>query len=148
MPTGVDVEERRRTRSGAVGGLALLVGGTAVAAVAGGAHSTSSSVALGILACALTHSLLDEIRRQARRRSPGWTPHDTVSTLALGAGALVALALTLLDVLPLRVRVVGGGLAVGYAAVCLYYYVLRRRAVHAAPTPAPVVAADPGAGLP
>jgi hypothetical protein len=128
-----------------VGGLSLLVGGTAVAAVAGGAHSVFSSIALGVLALALAHTLLDEIRRQATRRSSGdWTVHDTVNALLLGFGAVVAFVTTSTGAAPLYIRVVAGVLGIGYAGACCRFTLLRRRTLIAARQdgPAPVVATD------
>ena len=142
------MEERRRARTGTVAGLTLLVGGTAVTAVAGGTHSVPSSVALGILTLALAHSLLDEIRRQATRRSSaGWTIHDTVNTLVLGGGAIAAFVTALLGAVPVPVRLVAAALTLGYAAACLHLGCLRRRTVAAAPDrPAPAATGDPRTG--
>src|SRR4051812_32892153 len=82
-----DVEERRGARVGTVSGLALLAGGTAVAGVAGGAHSIFATILLGLLALVMGHALLVEIRRQARRRSPRWARQDTINAVLLGCWA-------------------------------------------------------------
>jgi hypothetical protein len=124
------VRERRAARVGTVSGLALLTGGTAVAAVAGGAHSVFATILLGMLAAGMGHALLDEIRRQARRRSAAvWGRHDTVNAVLLGLWAAGALSATLLAVVPPAVRVVGLTLFLGYALSCAYFVVERRRAV-------------------
>ena len=124
------VEERRAARVGTVSGLALLAGSTAVAAVAGGAHSIFATIMLGLLAAGMGHALLDEIRRQARRRSaPGWARHDTVNTVLLAswaAGALIAAASV---VTPTAVRAVGLGLSLAYALCCACFVVERRRTI-------------------
>lgn len=131
------MEERRRARVGTVGGLALLTGGTAVAAVAGDAHSVVASLTLGMLAAGMGHALLDEIRRQATRGpAGGWVVQDTVNAALLGGWAVAALVTTLLYPGPVPLRAVGAALAVGYAAVCAYFVWLRRRAVRTAGRPA------------
>jgi hypothetical protein len=124
------VEERRSARVGTVSGLALLAGGTAVATVAGGAHSVFATILLGMLATGMGHALLDEIRRQARRRSVrGWATQDTVNTALLAGWAAGALIGTVLVVAPPSVRAVGLGLALGYALSCAYFVVERRRTI-------------------
>lgn len=124
------MEERRRARVGTVGGLALLTGGTAVAAVAGDVHSIFASVTLGLLAAGMGHALLDETRRQATRGpAGGWVVQDTVNAALLGSWAVAALVTTVLYPGPVRLRAVGAALTVGYAAVCAYFVWLRRRAV-------------------
>ena len=136
------VEERRSARVGTVSGLALLAGGTAVAAVAGGAHSVFSTVLLGLLALGMGHALLTEIQRQARRRGlGGWAAQDTINTALLACWAVGALSLTLLAVAPMTVRAVGALLTLGYALSCAYFVLERRRtitlpATEAAPAPA------------
>jgi hypothetical protein len=111
-----------------VSGLALLAGGTAVAAVAGGRHSPFATALLGLLALGMAHALLDELRRQARRRPKGgWATQDTVNTLLLSAWTAGALAGTVLIGAPLRVRAVGGALTLAYAAICGFFVVERRR---------------------
>jgi hypothetical protein len=126
------VEERRRARIGTVSGLALLAGGTAVAAVTGGAHSIFATLLLGLLTVGMAHALLDEIRRQARRRSaPDWAVHDTVNTALLATWAVVALTAAVLPVTPGGVRPVGLALSLGYALCCAYFVVERRRTVAA-----------------
>jgi len=123
------VEERRSARVGTVSGLALLAGGTAVAAVAGGAHSVFATVLLGLLTLGLGHALLTEIKRQAGRRGGGWAVPDSVNTVLLASWAGGALALTLAPVAPVAVRGVAALLAVGYALSCAYFVHERRRAI-------------------
>src|SRR4051794_24523123 len=111
----VDVEERRSARVGTVSGLALLAGGTAVAAVAGGAHTIFATILLGLLALCMGHALLTEIRRQAHRRSAGgWARADTINTVLLACWAGGALTGTLLAGAPVPLRVVGLLLTLGY----------------------------------
>ena len=125
------MEERRSARIGTVSGLALLAGGTAVAAVAGGAHSIFATILLGLLALGMSHSLLVEIRRQARRWSPGgWRRADTVNMALLACWAEAALVLGI-EAGPVAVRLVGGALAAGYAASCGYFVTERRRSIAA-----------------
>lgn len=115
---------------GTVSGLALLAGGTAVAAVAGGTHSIFSSLLLGMLAVGMGHALLTEIRRQARRRSVGgWAVQDTVNAVLLASWATGALTATVLAVAPAMVRAVGFLLTLGYAVSCAYFVRERRRAI-------------------
>lgn len=132
-------EERRSARIGTVSGLALLAGGTAVAAVAGGAHSIFATILLGLLALGMSHSLLVEIRRQARRRSAGgWSRTDTINAVLLASWAEAALVLTILEAGPLSVRAVGVALATAYAGSCGYFVTERRRTITAravAPSP-------------
>jgi hypothetical protein len=150
------VEERRTARVGTVSGLALLTGGTAVAAVAGGAHSIFATVTLGALGLSMGHALLDEIRRQARRGSAGgWAAQDTLNTVLLGSWAAGALLGALLHPGPVRLRTVGIALTLGYAAICGYFVWLRRRTLDActsAPTASPGRASpsvdSPGADAP
>jgi hypothetical protein len=124
------VKERRSARVGTVSGLALLAGGTAVAAVAGGAHSIFATALLGMLAVGMGHALLDETRRQARRQTiGGWARQDTVNTALLAAWASGALLTTVLAVAPVHVRVVGLVLALGYAVICGYFVVERCRTI-------------------
>jgi hypothetical protein len=126
----VDVEERRSARVGTVSGLALLAGGTAVAAVAGGTHSFFATALLAMLTIGMAHALLTEIRRQARRRGlGGWAAQDTVNTVLLAGWAVGALTTTLLTVVPVTVRAVGALLALGYAVSCAYFVRERRRAI-------------------
>ena len=125
------MEERRVARIGTVSGLALLAGGTAVAAVAGSAHSIFATLLLGLLAAGMGHALLDEIRRQARRRSVStWAAHDTVNTVLLAGWAAGALVGSVLAVAPATVRAVGLTLSLGYALSCGYFVLERRRAIH------------------
>jgi hypothetical protein len=123
------VEERRAARIGTVGGLALLVGGTAVAAVAGGAHSIFATILLGMLAVGMGHALVEEIWRQARRGSPGWAGHDTINTVLLATLSVGTLIGTVLAVHPLSVRIVGLTLSLGYALSCAHFVVERRRTI-------------------
>lgn len=124
------MEERRKARVGTVSGLALLAGGTAVAAVAGGSHSIFATLLLGMLAVGMGHALLDETRRQARRLSVGgWAAQDTVNTALLAAWAAGALIATVLVVAPMQVRIVGLALTLGYAVVCGYFVVERCRTI-------------------
>lgn len=120
------MRERRQARVGTVSGLALLVGGTAVAAVAGG--SVFATVLLGLLAAGLGHALLSEIRRQAGRRVPGWGVADTVNAVLLGVWSGGALVMAVL-VVPAPVRAVGLVLSVGYAVSCVYFVRERSRAI-------------------
>lgn len=130
------MEERRAARIGTVSGLALLAGGTAIAAVAGGTHSIFATVLLGMLAVGMGHALLDEIRRQARRRSvAGWARHDTVNAVLLAAWAGGALSTTILAVAPTTVRAVGLALSLAYAVSCAYFVVERRRTITSPPPP-------------
>jgi len=123
------VEERRAARIGTVSGLALLVGGTAVAAAAGGARSVFATILLGLLALGMTHALLDEIRRQARRSVGAWIAHDTANTVLLGIWAGVALITSVLAPAPAAVRAVGLTLSLGYAVSCAYFVIERRRTI-------------------
>ncbi|GAA2495530.1 hypothetical protein [Winogradskya humida] len=131
------MKERRSARVGTVSGLALLAGGTAVAAVAGGAHSVFATVLLGMLAVGMGHALLTELQRQARRRNvDGWAPQDTVNTVLLASWAGGALSATLLAVAPTTVRAVGLLLALGYALSCAYFVAERYRTISDPPDPA------------
>ncbi len=126
------MEERRAARIGTVSGLALLAGGTAIAAVAGSARSVFATALLGLLTLGMGHALLDEIRRQARRRTAGgWAVHDTVNAVLLAGCAGGALITAGLVVTPVTVRAVGLTLSLGYAASCAYFVRERRRAITA-----------------
>ena len=115
------MEERRSARIGTVSGLALLAGGTAVAAVAGGAHSIFATILLGLLTLGTGHSLLVEIRRQARRWTPGgWCRADTVNMVLLACWAEAQLVLSI-EAGPIAPRLLGGALAAGYVASCGYF---------------------------
>ena len=132
------VEERRGARVGTVSGLALLTGGTAVAAVAGGAHSVFATLLLGLLALGMSHSLWVEIRRQARRRTPGgWARADTVNTVLLGCWAEAALILTIVEGGPTPVRAVGAALTMAYVCCCVFFVTERRRALASQPATEP-----------
>jgi hypothetical protein len=132
------VEERREARIGTVSGLALLTGGTAVAAVAGGSHSVFATLLLGLLALGMSHSLWVEIRRQAHRRSPGgWARADTVNAVLLGCWAEAALILTIIEAGPAPVRAVGGALTLAYACCCAFFVTERRRTIAALSSPEP-----------
>lgn len=136
------MEERRGARIGTVSGLALLAGGTAVAAVAGGAHSVFATILLGLLAIGMGHSLMVEIRRQARRRTPGgWARQDTINAVLLACWAEAALIMTIVEAGPAPVRAVGLALTTGYAGGCGYFVTERRRAI-AAQQPAEPVSAQ------
>jgi hypothetical protein len=131
-----------------VSGLALLAGGTAVAAVAGGAHSIFATILLGMLTVGMGHALLEEIRRQARRSMAGWATHDTVNAVLLAAWAAGALITTVLAVKPASVRAVGVLLSLGYALSCGYFVLERRRMVTAVAEAAPEPPAAPSAAAP
>jgi hypothetical protein len=124
------VEERRSARIGTVSGLAVLAGATAVAAVAGGAHSAFATALHALLTLGLSHSLIVEIKRQARRRSTtGWHRHDTINSVLLAVWAETALAGGLLLDVSGALRAVSFALAAAYALACAYFVVERRRAV-------------------
>jgi hypothetical protein len=130
------VEERRSARVGTVSGLALLTGGTAVAAVAGGAHSIFATILLGLLAVGMGHALLDEIRRQARRHTPGaWATQDTINTALLACWSTAALITTAFAACSIQVRAVGLTLSLGYAVSCGHFVRERRRALTSRRTP-------------
>ena len=132
------MEERRVARVGTVSGLALLTGATAVAAVAGGRHSIFATLLLGVLALGMGHALLDELRRQARRRSAGgWAGQDTANTVLLASWTLFALLTSVLAGAPTHVRAVAAGLTLGYAFTCGYFVVERRRTITRTPVPMP-----------
>ncbi|GLY99175.1 hypothetical protein [Actinoplanes sp. NBRC 103695] len=114
---------------GTVSGLALLAGGTAIAAVAGGAHSIFATILLGMLTVGMGHALMEEIRRQARRSIAGWATHDTVNAVLLASWAAGALITTVTAVTPTSVRAVGVTLSLGYALSCAYFVVERRRTI-------------------
>lgn len=142
------MEERRTARVGTVSGLALLAGGTAVAAVTEGAHAPFATMLLGLLTLCLGHSLIVEIRRQAGRRSTGgWARHDTINAVLLGLWAEAALISTIVVARPTSVRAVGLTLALGYAGACGYFVTERRRAIartHPTAAPDPRAETDPG----
>jgi hypothetical protein len=114
---------------GTVSGLALLAGGTVVAAVAEGTQSLFATLLLGLLGAGMWHALLIEIRRQARRGSPGgWAAQDTANAVLLACYAAIALIATVPAGTPGPVRAVFPGLFLGYAAACAYFVRERRRA--------------------
>lgn len=84
---------------------------------------------LGMLAAGLGHSLVVEIRRQARRGgSPArWAAHDTINTTLLATWSVAALGVAVLTALPAPVRAVGLALSFGYALSCAYFVTQRRR---------------------
>jgi hypothetical protein len=126
------VEERRSARIGTVSGLAVLAGGTAVAAVAGGTHSVFATILHALLTLGLGHSLIVEIKRQARRRSPaGWHRHDTINSVLLAVWAEMSLAGGFLLDLSGPLRAVTFALAGAYALACAYFVIERRRAIAA-----------------
>jgi hypothetical protein len=123
---------------GTVSGLALLAGGTTVAAVAEVTHSIFAPVLLGLLAAGMWHALLIEIRRQAHRGSPGgWAAADTANTVLLACWAAIAMIATVPSGVPGPVRAVLAFLIIGYAVSCGYFVRERRRTVS---TPARVTA--------
>ncbi len=136
------MKERRSARVGTVSGLALLAGGTAFAAVAGGTHSFFATVLLGMLTVGMSHALLTELKRQARRRNTdGWAAQDTVNTVLLASWAGGALVAALLAVAPAAVRAVALALTLGYAVSCAYFVAERWRTIAdlpAEPVPEPV----------
>ena len=135
------MEERRKARIGTVNGLAVLAGGTAIAAVAGGAHSVFATILHALLTLGLAHSLIVEIKRQARRRSAvGWHRHDTVNSVLLAVWAELALAGGLLLDVSRPMRGVSLALAIAYASACAYLVVERRRAIAARTRPTAFVA--------
>ncbi|MFI5495438.1 hypothetical protein [Actinoplanes sp. NPDC051859] len=133
------MRERRSGRIGTVSGLALLVGGTAVAAVAGGTHSIFATIMLGLLAMSLGHALVTEIQRQARRQTVSWTAADTVNAILLLAWSVVALTGTILANGPLPVRAVGLALSLSYALSAAYFVRDRRRTITRLAAPAVTV---------
>jgi hypothetical protein len=125
------VEERRTARIGTVSGLALLAGATALVAATRGTHSVLAGGLLWLLALGMAHALLDEINRQARRRSAGgWTRPDTVNAVLLACWSAAALTAAALIPAPATARVVSLVLAAGYALSCAYFVVARRRTVN------------------
>ena len=134
------MEERRSARVGTVSGLALLAGGTAIAAVAGGAHSIFATILLGMLAVGMGHALMTEIRRQARRRSVGgWAAQDTINTALLASWTVGALIVTVLPATSVTVRAVGALLVLGYAVSCGYFVRERRHTITSRPADSPNV---------
>jgi hypothetical protein len=139
----VVVKERRTARVGTVSGLALLAGATAVAAVAGSTHSIFATVLLGLLAAGMGHALLDEIRRQATRLTPGgWAAQDTVNTSLLAAWSVVALVASVMTGPAQLVRGVLVGLSVAYAFSGAYFATIRCRSL-LAPAEVPATEESP-----
>lgn len=134
------MRERRSARVGTVSGLALLTGGTAVAAVAHGESSIFASLMLGLLAAGLGHALATEIQRQARRGTPTWAAQDTINTILLAAWTAGALTTALLPITPGQVRAVGLLLTFAYALSTAHFVLERRRTLTAHQVPA----AEPG----
>jgi hypothetical protein len=142
----VGVEERREARVGTVSGLALLTGGTAVAAVAGGAHSVFATILLGLLTLGLGHSLAVEIKRQAGRRSAaGWSRHDSINMVLLGLWSEGAMLMTILWPGSSTLRAVGLTLSLAYAVGWGYFVTERRRAITALGLPPAATPAQPPA---
>ncbi len=101
-----------------------------MAASVGGEHqSLSATLLLGVLALVLGHSLIEEIKRQARRASAGWTRKDTTNAVLLGLWTESALAVSILLLDTVPTRAVGLALAASYAAACGYFVTERRRAI-------------------
>ncbi|MDY7088958.1 MAG: hypothetical protein SYR96_28115 [Actinomycetota bacterium] len=106
------------------------MGGTALSASIGGnRQSLYASLLLGSLALGLSHSLFEEIKRQARRTSATWSRSDSTNAVVLGAGAEVLLLASILVLHTPATRAVGLVLAVAYAAACGYFVTERRRAL-------------------
>jgi hypothetical protein len=119
-----------------------MAGATALVAVSGGHHSIFAVLLLGMLALVMSHALVVEIQRQARRRSQVvWSRTDTVNTVLLACWALIAAATTTTPV-ALPVRAVSAVLAAGYTVACFYFVAERRRAVTSPPRPTPEPAVD------
>lgn len=101
-----------------------------MAASVGGEHqSLSATLLLGVLTLVLGHSLIEEIKRQARRASAGWTRKDTINAVLLGLWTELALAVSILLLDTVPTRAVGLALAASYAAACGYFVTERRRAI-------------------
>ncbi|MEU8816407.1 hypothetical protein [Actinoplanes sp. NPDC048796] len=135
------MEERRSSRVGTVSGLALLAGGTAIAAASGGGtHSVFATFLLIVLTAGLTHSLAVEIKRQARRGFPArWSRSDTVNAVLLGLWAELALMMAIVQTG--AEQYVGLGLAAAYGAACAFFVTQRRRAARNRPAQGPAMAA-------
>ncbi|SDT73589.1 hypothetical protein SAMN04489716_6716 [Actinoplanes derwentensis] len=97
----------------------------------------------------MSHALVVEIQRQARRMSQTvWYRTDTANTVLLGCWAMIAAAITNVSIVSLQVRALTAVLAIGYAAACAYFVVERRRAVAEPFRPSPVPLAEmPGVVL-
>ena len=101
-----------------------------MAAAGEGGASLAATGLLGLLTVGLGHSLVVEIKRQARRESPGgWSREDTVNTVLLGIWAEGALIAAIQQIGPPAVQAVALGLALAYAACCGYFVTERRRAI-------------------
>jgi hypothetical protein len=120
------------------------------ASVGGEHHSLSATLLLGVLALVLGHSLIEEIKRQARRASAGWTRKDTTNAVLLGLWTELALAVSILLLDTVPTRAVGLALAASYAAACGYFVTERRRAIAtvAAEAEPAVEAASPAGTVP
>jgi hypothetical protein len=106
-----------------------------MAASVGGDHqSLSATLLLGTLTLVLGHSLIDEIKRQARRTAAGWTRSDTTNAVLLGLWTELALVASILVLDTTPSRAVGLGLAACYAAACGFFVTERRRAIASVPT--------------
>ena len=123
-----------------------------MAAAGEGTASLAATGLLGLLTVGLGHSLIVEIKRQARRESGGWSREDTVNTVLLGTWAEGALIAAIQQVGPPAVQAVALALALAYAVCCGYFVTERRRAIAAATGVAESMAeaapADHGAALP
>ncbi|BEL10613.1 hypothetical protein Q0Z83_088040 [Actinoplanes sichuanensis] len=118
-----------------------MAGATAMVAVSGGHHSIFAVLLLGLLALVMSHALVVEIQRQARRRSQiVWYRTDTVNTILLGCWAIIAAATATTPLLAPAIRAVSALLAAGYTAACIYFVLERRRAVTSPPAPRPAPA--------
>lgn len=101
-----------------------------MAASVGGDHqSLSATLLLGVLTLVLGHSLIEEIKRQARRASAGWTRKDTTNAVLLGLWTESALTMSILLLDTVPTRAVGLALAASYAAACGYFVTQRRRSI-------------------
>ncbi|WP_205650557.1 hypothetical protein [Actinoplanes solisilvae] len=106
------------------------------AAVGGDHQSLSATLLLGTLTLGLGHSLIEEMKRQARRAQSRWTREDTTNAVLLGVWAEVALLTSILVFDTWPTRGLGLVLAVAYIACCAFFVTERRRTL-AAQTPPP-----------
>jgi hypothetical protein len=86
---------------------------------------------LGLLAAGMSHALLTEIQRQARRGTPRWATQDTVNTALLAAWTAGALLIAVLPTTPSSIRAVGFLLTIAYALCCAFFIMERRRIIAA-----------------